>query len=341
MKVARLHSFGDIRIEDMPVPEVGPSDALMRTRASGVCTGEVMPWYVERKAPLVLGHEPAGEIVRVGDDVTALRPGNRVFVHHHAACGACRTCLRGDHVQCARWAATSIHPGGMAEYVLIPGENLERDTLLLPQGVSFEDATLVEPLACAVKSLRRARVREGDTVLVIGLGVMGMLHLLILGRFGAGRVIGADRVSYRLRKARELGAHQVIDARETDVAQALAGLTDGALANVVIVGPGSVEALRTGLACAGPGGTVVMFTPLPPEETLALSPNDMYFRDMSLVASYSCGPAETREALALIEEGVVRSGQVVTHRFPIGEAAEAYRLTAEGRDSLKCLVIFP
>jgi L-iditol 2-dehydrogenase len=299
-----------------------------------------MPWYIEKKTPLVLGHEPAGEIVEVGEDVSSFRAGDRVFVHHHAPCLACRHCLRGDHVQCETWGRTNITPGGISEYILIPETNLENDTLRLPETVGYEDGALIEPLACVVKGLRRAGVREGDTVLVIGLGAMGILQLLALRRYGAGRIVCADMVPHRLGKAEELGADLTINVSRTDTAGALRDMTSGEMADIVIVGPNSAEALATGISCAGAGGTVLMFTPARPGETLAISPNELYFRDISIRTSYSCGPDDTREALRLIEEGTVRASQVVTHRFPIEETERAFRLTAEARESLKCMIIF-
>jgi L-iditol 2-dehydrogenase len=340
VKVARLYGYGDVRVEETSVPEVGPGEALVRTRASGVCSGDVMPWYIEKKAPLVLGHEPAGEVVEVGGGAASFKPGDRVFVHHHAPCMNCRHCRRGDYVQCQTWRQSRIIPGGVSELILVPRVNLENDTLLLPEGVSFEDGTLVEPLACVLKGIRRAGFTRGSTALVIGLGAMGILHVLALRHLGAGRITGADLVPFRLEKARELGADDVIDASSEDTAGAFAEMTSGWKADLVVVGPGSVEALGTGLSCAAPGGTVLMFTPVRPEETLALRPNEMYFADVNLVTSYSCGPTETREALSMIEAGAATAEKVVTHRFPIEEASEAYRLTAEARDSLKCLVVF-
>lgn len=340
MKVARLYGFHDIRIEEAPVPRVGPREALLKTRASGICSGDVMPWYIEKKAPLVIGHEPAGEIVEVGEEVSSFRAGDRVFVHHHAPCLVCRHCLRGNHVQCETWGRTSITPGGISEYILIPETNLENDTLRLPGPLGYEDGALIEPLACVVKGLRRAGVREGDTVLVIGLGAMGVLQLLALKRYGAGRIICADMVPYRLGKAEELGADLTIDVSHTDTAGALRETTSGEMADIVIVGPNSTEALATGISCAGAGGTVLMFTPARPGETLAISPNELYFRDVSIRTSYSCGPDDTREALRLIEEGTVRASQVVTHRFPIEETERAFRLTAEAGESLKCMIVF-
>ncbi len=296
MKVARLYSFDDIRIEDVPVPIPGPGEALIKTRACGICSGDVMPWYIEKKAPLVLGHEPSGEIETTGRDVTAFRKGDRVFTHHHAPCLSCKYCRRGDYVQCATWRNSFIVPGGVSEYILVPAVNLENDTFSLPESIGFEDGTLIEPAACAVKGLRRARIRQGDTVLVIGLGVMGMINILLAREYGAGRVIGADRVTFRLDKALEFGADDVINVASGDLRNELLRVTAGDLAEVVIVGPNSADAMMLGVSCARPGGQVLFFTPAKPGEKLPLDPNYLYFNDINIITSYSCGPDDTREA---------------------------------------------
>jgi len=330
----------------MPVPEIGPGDALMRTRASGICSGDVMPWYIEKKAPLVLGHEPSGEIVKVGNSVKSFKPGDNVFTHHHAPCLTCRYCRRGDHVQCETWKNTRIIPGGISEYILIPETNLENDTLKLTENMSFEDGTLIEPTACVLKGLKRAGFKCKDssisesTVLVIGLGVMGQLNILGARRFGVGRIIGADMVQYRLKRAKEFGADDVIDVSKENLIDSLRKLTDGDMADLVIVGPNSVEAMKEGISSAGNGGTVLFFTPAKSGEKLTIDPNYLYFRDINIITSYSCGPAETADALKLIEEGVVSAEKLVTHRFPIEKTAEAFRVTAEAKDSLKVMIMF-
>ncbi|MCS6925175.1 MAG: alcohol dehydrogenase catalytic domain-containing protein, partial [Candidatus Binatia bacterium] len=211
MKVARLYDPSDIRVEEEPLPSVGPGELLVQTRVCGICSGDVMGWYIKKKAPLVFGHEPAGEVVAVGAGVEGFRVGDRVFVHHHAPCFTCRACARGEFVQCSTWRSSRIVPGGMAEYFLVPKENVAGDTLLLPPGLSFADGSLVEPTACVVKSLRRAGVVPGDRVLVIGLGIMGQLHVALARHAGAGMIIGADFVPYRRAKALELGADYVLD----------------------------------------------------------------------------------------------------------------------------------
>ncbi len=340
MKVAKLYSFNDIRIEDHPIPEIGPHDALIRTRACGICSGDVMPWYIEKKAPLVIGHEPAGEILDVGTDVTSFGNGDRVFVHHHAPCLVCRHCIRGNYVQCKTWRKTQIIPGGVSEYILIPRTNLENDTLRIPEGVSYADATLIEPVACVRKAWERVRATGGETLLIIGLGAMGLIHMLLGKTYGAASIIGADMVPYRLQKAKELGADAVIDVASDDLVHSLEDLTHGEMADIVVVGPNSVQAMKQGIAAVADGGSVLLFTPSKPGEHLVLDPNDLYFRDINIITSYSCGPDDTREALEIIREQTITAQKLVTHRFPIEQTLEAFRLTAEAKNSLKCIIVF-
>lgn len=320
MRAAVLYDVDDIRIEERPVPQLNDGEILVRTQASGICSGDVMGWYIKKKAPLVLGHEPSG-IVESVCGTTEFAPGDRVFVHHHAPCFECRACARGDFVQCATWRASRIEPGGIAEYFRVPAGN-QRDTLRLPDAVPFEDAALTEPLACVVKSLHRGGVRRGDRVYVIGLGVMGQLHVLAARDLGAD-VYGSDFVEYRC----ELAARNGAIAFQPDDAPRM--LSEGA--DVVICGPGTNAALQAACASATGGGSVVMFTPFAPEMPISLDPTKFYFGDLRLVASYSCGPQDTRDALALIERRVVTAERVGAQRISLDDVPAAYRDLAQGR----------
>ena len=252
---------------------------------------------------------------RLGGTWENVSIGDRVFVHHHAPCFDCPLCRRGEYVQCPTWKASAIDPGGMADFFRVPAVNLG-DTLVLPDNVGWEDGALVEPLACVVKSLARAGDVRGRSLLIIGLGVMGQLHVVLARHYGAKTVIAADLESGRCDHARSLGADTIIDAGREDLVEAVRRLSDGAGVEVVIAGPATVQALEQGLACAARGGTVVQFMGTQPGEMLNLDTFDYYFRELRLVPSYSCGPDDTKEALSLIARGVVRAEQVVTHRFP-------------------------
>jgi L-iditol 2-dehydrogenase len=338
MKAAKIYDMDDIRIEDLPIPEIGPRDALVKMYRCGICSGDVTPWYIRRKAPIVVGHEPAGIIEALGDEVGSLSIGDRVFIHHHAPCYRCRHCRRGNFTMCATWKKTHLDPGGIAEYVRVPEINLRYDTLALPDSVSFDDGTLIEPVACSVKAIEKVNISPGDVVLIIGLGFMGQLNGMVARHYGAKTIIGADMVPYRLDKALELGMDHVVHVEQEDLTKAVEKLTDGFKADVVIVGPGSVPAMNSGLTCAGKGGTVLFFMSSPEDAVLSFKPFDIYFDEITIVCSYSCGPNDTRMALDLITSGVIKADQVVTHRFPIEETEKGIQVTAAARDSLKTLI---
>jgi L-iditol 2-dehydrogenase len=338
MRAARLYDFGDIRIEEMERPHPGPDDIVVRATACGICSGDIMPWYIRRKAPLVLGHEPVGVVAEVGAAVRGFKPGDRVFAHHHAPCLNCAACRRREYVQCPTWRATNLRPGGMAEYFLVEAPNLI-DTLALPASVDDANGVLIEPAACVVKSLDRSGMKSGDTILIIGLGIMGMMHVKISRHRGAGMILGADLFETRARRARELGADAGIVVEVDSLPAQVREATKGAMADIVIVGPGTSRAITTGIACAGKGATVVQFTATPPEDELRVSPHDLYFNETRLVPSYSCGPEDTRMALGLVERGIINANELVTHRFALADVMRAYE-TAQKPESLKVIVTF-
>jgi len=328
MRAAVLYDIDDIRIENRPIPQLGEGEVLVRTMASGICSGDVMAWYIRRKAPLVMGHEPAGIVAESRGD-TPFAVGARVFVHHHAPCFACRACARAEYAQCSTWRSTKIDPGGLAEYFRVAAPNL-RDTLGLPSNVGFPDASLVEPLACVVKSLRRSGARAGDRVYVIGLGVMGQLHVLAARSLGAD-VFAGDFIAARRELAQRNGATVF---HPDDAVRVL-----GEGADVVICGPGTSDAMRHALEALAPAGTLVMFTPLPPTAAIAIDPERFYFGDLRVVASYSCGPEDTRAALALIEQGVVSAEKVGAELVALQDVPRAYRELAQSR-IVKPIVVF-
>ncbi len=343
MKVAKLYKFNEIKIEEIPIPEIKSNEALVKVKVCGICSGDVMPWYIERKAPLVLGHEISGEIVKIGSsirDEIKLKEGDRVFVHHHAPCMHCSYCKRGDHVQCETWRTSKIYPGGISEYIILPEVILKNDTLKIPDHVSFEEAALIEPVACVVKSLSRANIKRGDTILIVGLGVMGQIHIMLSKEFGAFKVIGVDMVDFRLQKALESGADEVINFKNENVFKKLQDITKGIMAHSVIVGPGDIKVIEFYLKALAKGGTLLIFTPTPPEQKISLLLNDLYFNDITITTSYSCGPYDTKKALELISSKKINHNLLITHEFRIEDTQKAYEITAKAKDSLKCIIKF-
>lgn len=319
-----FHAPGDLRLEEVPLPALGAGELLLRITACGLCPGEVMDWYLAHKAPMPLGHEAVGEVVEAGPGA-AFNSGERVFVHHHAPCLRCRFCGRGDYVHCAIWRPRRLIPGGLARYAVAQARAVAADAFPLPPGLPDDVATFIEPLACVLKAVRRARVREGDRVLVLGLGVMGLLHLLALRALAQPSLLmGADRVAPRLSAAAGY-ADLVLDCSRASLPEAVHQATGGEGADVVIVGPGTLDALFAGLDCLAPGGTLVVFTPTPAGVRWPLPVHDLFFRELTVVPSYSAGPEDTRRALALLAGGLPVE-DLITHRLTLADAARGYDL---------------
>jgi len=338
MRVAMYYNNNDVRVEEMPIPQTGRGELLVRVMASGICGSDVMEWYRIHKAPLVLGHEIAGEVVEVGEGVSEFKKGDRVTAAHHVPCNTCYYCLSGHHTVCDTLRQTNFDPGGFAEYVRLPAINVDRGVFLLPDEVSFEEATFTEPVACVLRGQRMARLEPGQSVLVIGSGIAGLLHVQLARALGAGRVVATDIVDYRLEAARRFGADATIHAEE-DVPPRLRQVNDGRLADLVIVCTGATSAIIQGLQSVERGGTVLFFAPTGPGLTVPISINDLFFRnDITLTTSYAGSPADYRLALELIRAGRVQVRDMITHRLGLAEAGLGFQLVAQARDSIKVII---
>lgn len=324
MRLARYLGNGLVDIVDEPVPACPEGGLLVQTEACGLCSGELMSWYMDQKIPHVLGHEVAGIVVESQDDRFA--EGSRIFPHHHAPCLKCELCQNGLYVHCPQWKRTKLVPGGMADFFTVGPENLN-DTLLVDD-LRAVDAALIEPLACVMKSIKSGigilpmRITGVPPVesAVIGLGVMGLMHALVLPS-AAGYDLNPDRIGW----AKEQG----IDARLPDEAKP---------ADVVFVCPGSQAAFDLAMKIANPGATIVMFAPLGPGESLSV-PQQAYFKDIRILHSYSCGPDDTRAAAEAIRTGCLRAEQVVSHFIAMNDLPEAYGKMKRS-EILKPMVVF-
>ncbi len=312
---------------DAPRPGLrGDGEILLRTLASGICSGDLMPWYLARKVGTVFGHEPAGRAVEVGRAVTHIRPGDLVFAHHHAPCMRCADCMRGAYVHCPTWKSSKLDPGGMAEYIRVPADIVANDCFAVNE-LTAEQALFIEPLACCVKALSFAGL-EGKRVGVVGCGVMGLLNIAAADAMGVGEVIAVEPNEDRRAFA---GAITPARARET-LRHAL---------DVVVIGPGVPEVIREALEYVRPGGAAVLFTPTPTGVLTPLDLGELYFREVRLLPSYSCGPEDTRYAHTLIAEGLVRPERFITHRFGIEEFQAAFETAKAGGAAIKVIVTFP
>lgn len=322
----------------MPVPDIGPREMLVKVIASGICGSDVMEWYRIKKAPLVLGHEIAGEIVKTGDEVDRYRVGQRVFVSHHIPCNTCRYCLNGNHTACETLHTTNFFPGGFAEYLRVPELNVDRGVFPLPDDMSYDQATFIEPLACVVRGQRVAGLEPGQSVLVLGSGISGLLHITLAKALGAGRIIATDISGYRLEAAKRFGADAALFASE-DVPARVVELNDGRPADLAIVCAGALSAFEQGLASLDRGGTLLCFAPTQPGVTLPVPINDFWRNGITILPSYGGSPRDIMIAMGLIRARRVPVEEMITHRLPLEQAGEGFRLVAEASESIKVLLL--
>ena len=336
MRAAVYYRNDDVRIEEVEKPRAGAGELLLETRASGICGSDVMEWYRAKSAPRVLGHEVTGVVTEVGEGVERFRPGDRVSVTHHVPCNRCALCLRGDHTACATLKSTNFDPGGFAEYIRVPAINVASGVFHLPGGVSDDAGVFIEPLGCVLRGWRRLRMTPGLSVLVVGSGMSGLLHVQAARVLGAGPVFAMDVHPYRLEAAERFGARVLPPCG--DMADALREANGGRLADRVILCAGAPEALKTALACVATCGVLHLFAPTPPGYRPEMDLNRIWSEQISITTTYGAAPLDLEEALALIRAGRLEVEEMITHRLPLTDAQEGFRLVAEAGASLKVVL---
>ena len=337
MLAAFYYNNHDVRVQDIPTPKIGEEEVLLKVMASGICGSDVIEWYRVPKAPRVLGHEAAGIIAQTGAKVKSVQVGDRVFVSHHVPCFQCRHCQRGNHTACHTLHTTNYYPGGFAQYIQVPKINVQHGIYRLPDAMSFEEGTFIEPLACVCRGQRLSGLKSDDTVLIIGSGISGILHIQLARYKGVENIIAADISPYRLELAKKFGAHHTLDARD-NLPEKLKELT-GYLADQVIVCAGATSAAVSAMECVENGGGTILFFAVPdPTVKLQVPINQFWRNEITLRTSYGAAPNDIEDSLGVLATGELNVKDMITHRIDIREAQEGFRLMAEAGNSLKVIL---
>ena len=338
MKVAVYYNNKDVRVKELPVPEINENEILVKIRASGICGSDVMEWYRIKKAPRVLGHEIAGDIVKVGEKVKKYKVGDRVFVSHHVPCNTCKYCLEGKHTLCNTLHSTNFDPGGFAEYIRVPEINVDRGVFLLPDEISYEEGVFIEPLACVIRGFRIAEIMPGQTILIIGSGITGLLQLKLAKAWGAKKVICVDVSEYRIKKAIEFGADLAMHASE-DIPKKIKEINDGYLADVVIVSTGAPKAIPQAIECTEKGGTLLLFAPVAPDVEVPIKMFGIWNKQIKIVSTYAGAPRDITEAIEALKSKIIEVKDMITHRIGLEEIQKGFDLVAGAKESIKVIVV--
>ena len=337
MRVAMYYRNSDVRLQEMPKPEIGSDELLVKVIASGICGSDVMEWYRIKKAPLVLGHEIAGDIVEVGKNVKKYKVGQRVFVSHHVPCMKCRYCLAGHTSTCDTLRSTNFFPGGFAEYVRVPKINLDVGVYVLPKELTYDDGSFIEPLGCVVRGFRTIKFRPRTTVLVLGSGIAGLLNIKLAKAYGAERIIATDISRYRLDTAKRFGADVVIDATE-DVPRLVREANGGRPADYAIVCAGSSAVIDQAMKSVDRGGTILLFAPPMPGTQVPVPFGDLWKDEITITTTYAGSPDDFKEAIELLRAKRLVVSDMITHRFGLAHAGKGFELVAKAGKSIKVIV---
>lgn len=333
MKISLWYNNKDIRIQDAPVPEPGPGEVLLQVMACGICGSDLVEWYRLPRAPLIQGHEIGARVEKVGPGVLNFKPGDRVMAAPKVPCLKCRYCRGGHFPQCAE--VKERLSGGFAQYVLVPKFIVENGLYPLPASISYEQATFIEPLACVVRAARIGGVTEKKTVLVLGSGVSGLLHVR-LAKLRNCVIAATDVNPQKLALAGKAGAQILIPAGEDVRARLIK--ESGRKADVVILCTGAMPALEQAWRSVDKGGAIVFFAVPDPGKNVVIPINDFWTKEIRILTSYYCGPPDIREAIDLLAAGKIEVDSLVTHRLPLEKIAAGFVLLLEGKDAVKVII---
>lgn len=339
------HGPDDLRVDEVPIPQIGPDEILLKVSAASICGTDLRIWHGgHRKYPpgtlRIPGHEVSGEVASVGDNIQDLKAGQRVFVAPNMGCGRCRQCISGNNNRCASYAALGVTlDGAFAEFMRVPAVAvLQGNVMPLADSLGAEVASLIEPLACVLRGQKALAIQPGDVVLVMGAGPIGIMHMLLARLSGASKVLVSELQEARLFQAKRLGADQVIDLAKEDIQAVIEAESEGQGADVVIVAAPSHQGQESALNLAAIGGRINFFGGLPKDRpTINFDSNLVHYKELIVTATTACSTSDCHQAATIVNSGRIDLSPLISARFALKDALAAFQ-AAEDRHSLKVIV---
>ena len=339
MRVAMYYHNEDVRLENITKPKIGVGELIVKVAASGICGSDLMEWYRIKKAPCVLGHEVSGEVTEVGEGVTRFTVGDRVVFTHHVPCNDCSYCMQGEHTLCETLHSTSFDPGGFAEYIRVPKINLDKGGVIpLPNDVSFDVATFVEPLGCVIRGQRKIGIQPGDSVLVLGSGMAGLLNIKLAVSMGAGCIVATDIHSTRIQAALDSGAHDAFNGLQEEVIELAISANDNKkFEHIIVCAPGEMI-FEQALSSVILGGSIMIYAFSAPEVKASFSLHDVFSKAVTIRSTYGASPMDLIQALDFLHYKRVVVNDLITHKLALDDTGLGFRLASDGSNSLKVII---
>ena len=340
MKTASVREPSVISINEIENPTLSSGDILVQMHACGICGSDLEKVFGEYGQPSMrLGHEPAGIIIDVSSDVTEFKKGDRVFTHHHVPCYSCHLCKHGNETMCSKYYETNLSPCGLSEEYVVPKWNVDHGGVLkIPDSMSFEEAAMIEPLACCVRAWTKYSYQEGDSVAIFGVGPTGMMHVMLAQSKKFSKIFCFDVNDFRLGFAKKFNITDSINSLDENRKQRILDNTEGKGVDVAIVATSSLKALEDAIDVVRKGGAVMMFGVPSKDAKIVLNMSKIYSKEITLVTSYAASDNDTKEALRLIESSQIDVKQLVTHTYPIEDSQKAFDHARSGDNAMKIII---
>jgi len=340
MKAAFVKDSSSVVVEDVEKPILGTGDVLVKMHACGICGSDLEKVFGKYSQPSTrLGHEPSGTIEKVGENVTDFKKGDRVFVHHHVPCYSCHFCLHGNETMCEKYSETNLSPCGLAEEFIVPQWNVSHGGILkIPDSMSFEEAAMIEPLACCIRTWNKFSFQKGDSAAIFGVGATGMMHVMLSIVHKFDKIFCIDVNEFRLEFAKKFNITAAIKSSLPDIKQKILDQTDNRGVDVAIVATGSLQALSSAIDLVRKGGTVVMFGVPSKGAMINLNMSIIYSKEITMISSYAASDSDTKAALELIQSSKIDVKKLITHRYNIKDSPKAFEHAHHGVDSMKIII---
>ena len=341
MKAVVVKNNSNIEIKNIEKPPVGPGDMLVKMCACGICGSDVEKVFGKYGQPSMrLGHEPAGIITQVGSEISNFSVGDRVFTHHHVACYSddCHECSHGNETMCKRYYESNLEPCGLADEYVVPEWNVNHGGVLnIPANMSFEEAAMIEPLACCIRAWNKFKHQKNDSVAILGVGPTGIMHVLLAKLYGLGKVFCLDLNDFRLDFAKKFET-VTIHSGNTNAMEQIKSETANQGVDVVIVSTSSLNALKDAVHFVRKGGTIVMFGVPSKGSNVDLDMSEIYSKGITIVNSYAASDVDTTHALDLISNKQINVSQLITHKYNLQECQQAFVHAKSGDNAMKIII---
>ena len=340
MKAAYVAGPSDVKIKNIDVPQLGDGEILVAMKACGVCGSDLEKIYGKYSQPSMrLGHEPSGVVVQVGKGVQDFKKGDRVFTHHHVPCYSCHYCIHGNETMCQKYSETNLSPCGLAEEFVVPQWNVSHGGVIkLPDHVSFEEAAMIEPLACCVRAWNKIKFKKGDSVAILGTGPTGLMHIMLAKAQGVKDIICMDLNDFRLEFAKKFGITSTIRSDDPDAYKKILSITQDRGVDVVMVATGSISAIGQAIEFVRKGGTIMLFGVPTKDAMMSVAMSKIYSKEITITPSYAASEADTNQALQMIKDKTIDVQKLVTHKFTLDNSAQALEYAHKGNDSMKIII---